>query len=402
MLKDRVKSILSFGVMTNILGILQSILLARLLGPELRGELAVPLTFVLLVLPLSSMGFKQNLSFLIRRRGIYVSNRSLAFLSLICMMSSAAFTSVYIYFYPDSIDFVLIQVFALILIRTLADLFSYKLLVLQQAHKITQLSFIRASIEVLLIVFLFMSQVKSLDLVLNVFIVSYSCYCLLILYKTIYSNQVDNLSDKKTLLFDGAFFKRGLAYGAPLFLININISFDILMLGKLSTSKSVGLYQVAVSIANILWVIPTLLWAFIFSESLHKELPELLSKLLKFFQFLLKASVLLLVPVTLSHWFFPLVYGDSFEKSAQLFNILILGYYAMLTYKVSYGVFASHGLVRIPLIIFSVCALLNICLNYFLIPRLSEEGAAIATLTSYLICGALFYFYTYRLKRLYV
>jgi len=399
MLKSKIKKILTLGLLSNILGVLQSILLARLLGPELRGELAIPLTFVLLVLPLSSYGFKQNLAYLEGKKKVFISDSFLAKLVALCVISSIFFTLLYAFIYLDTFQAMLLQVFILILVRTLADLFSYRFLVLKKAHEITKISFYRSLIEISLVAFLFLSQIKETSIVLNVFILSYILFCVFVVFSYFLNKKKNTVRSTSIQIFSSAFFKRGLGYSIPLFLININTSFDVLMLAKLATSKSVGIYHVAVSVANMLWILPTLLGGLIFSESLDKKLAYLVDRLVGFYGYLLKGSVVLLLPLMLSNWFFITFFGKAFDQSSGIFNILLLGYYAMLIYKISNGVFASHGLVKIPLLIFSLGALFNIGLNLWLIPMYDSKGAAIATLVSYIFCAAMFFFYTLKLKK---
>ncbi len=394
MIKNKVKAILSFGLLGNVLGVAQSILLARLLGPELRGELAVPLTFVILFFPLATLGLKQGVAYFETKENTDAGSAQLKLYLTFNFLTSLLFGVIYTVIYSISLE--VLFVWLLLFIRCAADLLSYKLLVLRKTPLLSKYIFLRGVLEFSTVLVLFLLDEKNIVLILAGYVfASFVQFCFVgnATWRDIKSN-----SSKLKRLNVLALLKLSIGYAIPLFLININLSFDVLMLAKLSSTYQVGLYQVAVSIANLLWILPTLLGGIIFSESLHSGFNTLLEKLVTFLKVLFVFSPLVLLSTVFTPFLFKVVFGAEFQDSSDLFNVLILGYYFMLSYKVANGVFAARGLVKIPSLIFLICSVINIICNYFLIPDFNALGAAIATLISYLVCSFCFITYTFVLK----
>jgi O-antigen/teichoic acid export membrane protein len=401
MLENKIKSILSYGLLGNVLGILQSIMLARLLGVELRGELAIPVTFVTLFFPLATLGIKQGLAYYVVQRRTLVSHRKFFILITLATLVCCAFGFLFLSIYsPDGAT--LFTITLLLIFRCLTDIFSYQLLIARKAVSLSKILLSRAAIEFLLILMLFAFSVQSDIAVLLVYCAS-GCIQLFLVY--LFTKKISPLKELHTcgrpFKINVVFFKLSLSFALPLFLINVNLSFDILMLGSLSDARNTGLYQVAVSIANMIWLLPTLLGSLIFSESLHQCFTKLLTKLTNIYFFLILISPCILIAIYLSPSLFESLFGLAFRESADIFNVLIFGFYFMLVYKFSNGVFAAKGLVKVPLWIFFISSILNIVLNLELIPEFHARGAAIATLSSYLFCAVAFCCYTFFLKREY-
>jgi O-antigen/teichoic acid export membrane protein len=401
MLENKIKSILSYGLLGNALSIFQSILLARLLGVEIRGELAIPVTFIALFFPLASLGVKQGLAYYIVQKRSLVSRGNIFILMTLVTFVCFAFGVVYLSIYSP--DFSTLLVITLLLIfRCLTDVLSYELLIARKAVSLSKILLIRAAIEFLLIFMLFAFNTKSYVAILVVYCVSSFTQLFLV---HAFTKKINTLKELHTcgrpFKIGGDFFKLSLSFALPLFLINVNLSFDILMLGSLSNTRDTGLYQVAISIANMVWLLPTLLGSFIFSEALHQSFAKLLTKLTNIYFVLIMISPCILIAIYLSPLFFELLFGVAFRESADIFNILIFGFYFMLVYKFSNGVFAAKGLVKVPLWVFFISSILNIVLNLKLIPEFHAQGAAIATLSSYLFCAVAFCCYTFFLKREY-
>lgn len=180
--------------------------------------------------------------------------------------------------------------------------------------------------------------------------------------------------------------RKGAVFAAALFLIEANYKLDILLLGWLSTREEVGLYAVAVSVGEMLWQLPAAVGLVVFSRSAnvkdatrwHAELAR--SVRISLWVTLMGALALLVIAPPL----FDLLFGDDFSRSAAMTLWLLPGLVLMVVFKLLNMDLAGKGKPYVSLFIMLPALGLNVALNYLLIPQLGGNGAAIASTISYL------------------
>lgn len=177
-------------------------------------------------------------------------------------------------------------------------------------------------------------------------------------------------------------------YSKPmLFISSVSMIFswsDVLMLSSMATLEENGIYAVAYRLAmvtSIIMVSINSIAAPKFSELYKTQELERLKKLLKTTT---NMTVIIGIPIVSSlillSDFFMGLFGDEFKEGSSVLIILSIGQlFNMLSG--SSGWFLqmtnNHYVLQKVLIIF---ALINIGLNYILIPKYEAEGAAIATM----------------------
>lgn len=167
----------------------------------------------------------------------------------------------------------------------------------------------------------------------------------------------------------------------------INHQADMVMLGLMAAERDVGLYRVTVQVVDGLGVV-----FFAISVAIAPKLAALraqdewqkIGKVLKAshrigFALLLAPSVFILY---FSRPLLVLVFGADYAEASSSLSILVMG-------KLSYALFAFSGLAlsmigwaNVAAALTSVAVVLNICLNFILIPVYGIEGAAFATAAS--------------------
>lgn len=162
---------------------------------------------------------------------------------------------------------------------------------------------------------------------------------------------------------------------------------DQVMLGQMATLKSVGIYSVAVRLSEFWNFIPGMLAQSILptiarkheeSEAAFRASLQKLFDLMSISWFCVAVVVSLLSP-----WIISTLYGSAYANSA-----VVLSIYVWAQFGSNFGVARSlymnvKNLLGLSLIISISSAILNIALNYFLIPLYQEIGATIATLITY-------------------
>ncbi len=171
------------------------------------------------------------------------------------------------------------------------------------------------------------------------------------------------------------------------FAILIYMKIDMVMLKEMSDDRAVGIYSAATRISEAWYFIPMVISSSM-APSIYaaKESSEALfySLSFKLHRFMSVLAILISVGMTfLAKPSILLLFGDKYAAAA---DVLIVHIWASIF--VFLGVASSSWLVAENLAFFTLSrtvmgAILNIGLNFFLIPRYAGVGAAIATLISY-------------------
>ncbi|WP_339714857.1 flippase [uncultured Kriegella sp.] len=182
-----------------------------------------------------------------------------------------------------------------------------------------------------------------------------------------------------------------------LFLVNWT---DSLMLGVMKDNESVGLYSVASRIANVLILIPYSLNSVAapkFAKDFSKGIVQVTAlKKVKKMSFL--TTLALVIPIVLGGHFILSFFGPEFTDSYYCLVILAMGFLVRNYFGPSTYILQMSNNQDLLWKCILLGLLLNILLNYLLIPTYGIEGAAIASALS-IICWYLVA-YTLAMKKI--
>jgi len=167
----------------------------------------------------------------------------------------------------------------------------------------------------------------------------------------------------------------------------VYLRIDQVMLGELMGSEEVGIYSVAVRLAEVWMFIPMAIFWSVFPaiiESRSTSEPLMFERLQKFYNLMVFLAYAVALPVTfLADWLVGTLFGEAYIRAgmmlillswANVFSSLDIARNSFLT---------SMNWTRLYFVTVLLGAVLNIALNYFLIPRFGGNGAAIASLLAY-------------------
>lgn len=168
--------------------------------------------------------------------------------------------------------------------------------------------------------------------------------------------------------------------------IMIYMRIDQIMIGQMLGAREVGLYSAATRISEAWYFIPmaivnSLLPAIIDakakSELLYHERMRNLFKLMAFIGYAVA------IPGTFfAQWIIAILYGTSYSESAEVLTIHVwAGLFVAIGVALGPWVL-SEGLMRFSFVTTSIGAVINIILNFFLIPTFGIKGAAFATVAA--------------------
>jgi O-antigen/teichoic acid export membrane protein len=192
-------------------------------------------------------------------------------------------------------------------------------------------------------------------------------------------------------------YRELLSYSWPLIFTSLSwllISWtDVLMLGVFRTSTEVGFYNAALPTARILGVVSTaftLVFLPVLSELHAKEERRKMSNL---YIGVTKWMFMLLLPLVLLMVFFPttvlyILFGSLYTKASIVLSILASGLVINYLFTTTPAcVLSTIGRTKFIGLAQGIAAVLNICLNYYLVPIYGIIGAAIATGISLVVGG---------------
>ena len=191
-------------------------------------------------------------------------------------------------------------------------------------------------------------------------------------------------------LMDGAL---PLIFSGMMVLLYMKI--DQVMLKEKLNTKAVGVYAAAVKLCEAWYFIPSAIMASLFPAIIEsrKESEEIYeNRVQKLYEMMVWGSLLVAIPTSfLADWFIQVLYGAIFQEAA-----IVLKIYIWTFVFVSLGVASSHWLVaenleKYALIRSLLGAIINITLNWYMIPIYGITGAAYATLITQLFVSYLFF-----------
>ncbi|NQE44620.1 hypothetical protein C5S31_01185 [ANME-1 cluster archaeon GoMg2] len=178
---------------------------------------------------------------------------------------------------------------------------------------------------------------------------------------------------------------------------------DIVMLSPMKGDVSVGLYSAAYRLFEPLIFIGSALMLSLF-PLMSKYYKNSKEKLIKSYKLSVKYLLIIALPVAIGITFMAdkiilLIYGTEFVNSATTLQILIWGLVFIFQYRIFLDILVAMGKQKLTTLSMGLCAIVNVTLNFMLIPILSYNGAAIATLiTRVILFITSFYFVSKHLQ----
>ena len=177
--------------------------------------------------------------------------------------------------------------------------------------------------------------------------------------------------------------------------IMIYMKIDQIMLGEMIGAQAVGIYSSATRISEVWYFVPTAISSSIAPTiyAAKREGNEILyyrriSQLLRLLS-LISISVAILISFSSSNIII-MLFGNEYATAAPILSIHIWSALFVFTGGGASSWFIAEGLSHITFYRTLIGAIMNVGLNFMLIPIYSGVGAAIATLISYAVSALLF------------
>ena len=169
--------------------------------------------------------------------------------------------------------------------------------------------------------------------------------------------------------------------------IVVYLRIDQVMLGQMADSQAVGVYTVAVRLAEV--------WLFFSSAVYWSVLPGLvrakaqseelfLERLQKYFNLMALAAYAVAIPVLLfADRLVLMLFGEAYRGAGPILAVLICANLFIYLDSARSAFFNVMNWYKLYLVTLSLGALINVLLNLYLIPRYGGMGAAVASCVAY-------------------
>ncbi|MGD1844560.1 MAG: flippase [Salibacteraceae bacterium] len=176
-----------------------------------------------------------------------------------------------------------------------------------------------------------------------------------------------------------------------------NYRLDLWVLEYYYTSADVGIYAIAVGLAQRLWILPNAMSLVLMPHLSGKQPGEALDELRLLTR--VNNSLLLLamfIAVPISFIFFPLAYGAEFSASVLPFQLLLPGIFFSCVARIFSVYLSACGLVRFNLNATVIGLVVTFVFDFWLIPLYGAIGAGLATTATYFSMFAYTYYQIHR------
>lgn len=380
-----------FSVLTKMLmvviGFVYSILIARFLGPGIKGIHATIYSIISIGSLIVNMCCYQAYPFFRKKYGYEnYYNKFMSFLVtyhlFLILISSIIFVSL-----PLN-DQVVRYSILLVPINAFATSLGYVCLI--EHSKSRNIALLLADvIDILMLLFLMMFFKPDNKLVLVIMLVPLIIKILYFIYKERFCYKLTWLKlDFFKELISFSFFPM-----VSMLLTMLNYKIDILMLKENSiiSLSQIGIYSIGVSLSDKAVYIPDAVKEILLSK-LAKGKGEKEVALVMRFCFPISLATAFVLAI-LGNPVINFLYGKDYSGAFIVSLICVLGTSAMVFFKMISQYNNVNGKQLLNVLLLLVSVMLNVVLNLLLIPVMNINGAAVASLISYCFCALIFIVY---------
>ncbi len=368
------------------LSMIAGIIIARRLGPDLRGYYGLIIFSVSILVSFGQLGTPTAIAYF-TGKDKYPKEEILTFILVVSLTIGSLLAITFFMLYPmipgkwANIDRgVMLIGIASTPFFFLQNFISRFLLSMMKVRQSNIVNLVRSSLYLILVLTLLLLLKGSL----KASVVSYSAS---IIIASIIAVLVFTRDIRPKLRVSGELAKDAFKYGFKAYMINIlnflNYRLDIFLIQHFLTTSELSFYQIAVGLSEKLWYIPNALSAVLFPTLLMQKefstkLTERVCRHSLFIMLITAIPVIVFARTAIS-----LFYGKPYLPTASALYSILLGIVLYPIFKFLTVDFAAREKLGIGIGASLAGVIVNLILNILLIPRYGIIGAGIATSVSY-------------------
>ncbi len=193
---------------------------------------------------------------------------------------------------------------------------------------------------------------------------------------------------------------KSLPFGLTNFFYTIYFSIDIVMISYLSGDYATGLYKSAYNIINVFTTFFVVYQAVIFPV-MSKFFEESQNLIKISYELSVKYLLLIIIPISVGVFFYArplvdLIYSNQYSLATTPVQILIWTVSFLFINGAASILLNAIDKEKTVTKVYIIAALFNVALNFILIPHMSYDGAAIATVASEILITVLTVYYIFK------
>jgi len=389
-------------VISFLLSIIITIIIARILGPTGKGMWAALVLIPIMTYTLLNLGIgSSNVYFLGRKKysinQIINNSFQIAFvvLLIIFFIYSFGFERIYNFLAGKYPGFTQLHLYLMLLALPFVFIFNYMNGVLQGKERIYKANIISVISQLFTIIGILIALLVFKLNLLGLVYVYLGVRVINTIIILVVIKREGAIRPKFGL--SGNLLKDSLKYGVKSYLASglemLNYRADVFLIYAFLGPRPLGFYTIAVAVSEIIWFVSHSVAFPLFPRisSLGKEASKSLvvktSRIVFWLSFLF---TILLAGVV--YWLIPILFGKSFIPSVKIVYFLLPGILLFSPVMTISTYFRGIGRPQVNTFVNLITLFINITLNLFLIPRRGVIGAAIATAISYSLTYVIYLF----------
>lgn len=380
-----------FQIINVIIAFCTSVIVARALGPELQGQSAYFMLIITTICEFADLGINNSTIYFLKKSS-YNSSEVIG-TNLIFLIANSVFIGALLLFLrilgvvlSNYSIFVCIVGATSIIFAYLKVMGSELYIAREEVYKLNKslLAFKLMKILVLAILYIWgRFNIQSYLITMN--------------FITIIEGATIFLSIKNSYEFslkmNFQFLRVEIKYAIKMILaylfIYLNYKVDQVLIKTMLDDYQLGLYSVAVYLAELLFLIPTCINSALIGKvsNMKTDFKDVIMKTVKV---TFNLSIILSLVGCLCTALVPMVYGAEYATIKITIVILFVGIIFASIGKVAYTYFTMNNKPEVHMYISLATLIINIIGNFMLIPLLGINGAAIASTISYTLYGVIY------------
>lgn len=359
-----------------------SLVCSRLFGAEVFGQYTYGLSIVTILMIFAKAGFDNSIIFYIPKYG----NKHVSLSFMINLMISVVMILGAVFFVEKT--FVLWMLPLVWLLSTEQIFFGVYRATNQIKRFYTINGVLSVSLRILLVVlFYFFAEKNNVSYIIIAVYVSY------IFANLYYFKQNKHMFGK--VVYDKQYLKYSFSLVLAAIMWVAIDKVDTIMIGNMTNMENVGIYQISAQISNLIFMI-LVIFDTVFGPKIstlyhNAQLEELKLLYIKSTRILAVSALLLFIVMGTLSGFILGIFGEEF-KEGQL-SLLLRGFAQFINVAVGsvWLMLAMTGKPRFQIYANLLAFILNIVLNYLLIPKFGINGSAFASMVSVILVNIIGY-----------
>ncbi len=365
-----------------ILGLFSIMLLNRILEPKYRGEYAYILSMVNMLSVILNLGISVSYSYFKRKKDkdylkIFYS------LSLIQLIISLIISFVLLVIVKNNILFAVVLMTGISVFRIQLNYYS----IIEDAKANMISTVVSSVINLFFLLYIFLFNKNNLELTYLAYTLKDVMFSFLLIKKL--KLRIQNKKTNKKVYIE--ILKYGIIPMLTTLLISVNYKIDIIILKFLDVKLyNIGLYTTSVSLAEYAWLIPDIFKEVLINKNAEKDDIDSMTFSIRILTILM--AIIYIIILIFGKSILSFVFGESYVGGYKVTLIIFLGIHSMVYVKIIGTLYTAQGEWKFYRKVLSYSVILNIALNFALIPFFDIYGAALASIFSYSLAGGLFIF----------